>query len=81
MKYIYIYIYVDIFTNFLYLLNATDPHPYLIGNTVLSFKSRTEQNNDRQLKSANSDPKCEPRFSQHKMTSCPTDRFFKFHIL
>jgi len=42
------YIYVGIFTKFLYLLNEIDSYPYITGNTVLTFKSLTEQNNNKQ---------------------------------
>ena len=75
------YIYVGIFTKFLYLLNEIDSYPYITGNTVLTFKSLTEQNNNKQWKLASSKPKCEPRVSQHKVANCPKDSLYKFHIL
>jgi hypothetical protein len=74
------YIYFGLFTKCLCLLNETYSYPYIIGNTVLPFKSRTEQN-DKQWKLASSEPKCEQRVSQHKVANCPTNSLIKFHIL
>jgi len=53
LKFLYIYIY-EYCNIFLYILKNFISQPYLRQNAVLSFKSRTEGNNEKQYISASS---------------------------